>query len=80
MAKSAGYDWKEEDKPAKKKLHHLEVSRGKNRGFIVTHHFQTGGMHFHEPEDHVFGESEGQDMLDHVAKHMQVEHPGEEGE
>lgn len=82
-AQAHGYFSKEEtDKRAAsktKKIDHLRVHHADNGGHIVEHHFQSEGM-YHEPEQHIFAEHEGDKMLMHVAKHMKVKHPDHDGE
>ena len=56
----------------KKELDHLRVSEAENGGHVVEHYFASNGGSWHEPEPHVFGKGEGQAMLAHVAKHMNV--------
>lgn len=57
----------------KKELDHLRVHKAENGGHIVEHHFTSFE---HEPEHHVFGEHEGEDMMDHIAGHMGVKTGG----
>lgn len=55
----------------KKELSHMRITEGEKGGHNVEHHF----THYsHEPEAHVFGKSEGNEMLMHIAKHAHVEH------
>lgn len=67
-----------------KKLHHLEIKEGEEGGHVVTHHYTDNGMSYHHPKEYAFGADEGDEMIDHVRKHMHVtaEHnkPGEEDE
>lgn len=57
-----------------KKIHHLVIEKvkGENGGHIVRNHYQSAGMEYHEPSTHIFAKGEGQEMLNHVAKHMGV--------
>lgn len=61
-----------------RKLDHLRIHKGEGGGHIVEHHYQDDGMVFHKPAQHVFGEDEGPEMLQHVAKHMGVSGPSKE--
>lgn len=63
----------------RKKIHHLEIHPGKNGGHAVHHHHVHTDGHYSEPEIHVFGESEGHEMMKHIAKHAKVKDgwPGE---
>jgi hypothetical protein len=48
---------------------HMEVKGGENGGHVVTHHFHPGaGGEYHKPEDHVFGDSEGQEAANHIVE------------
>jgi hypothetical protein len=60
----------EAKKPAKK-LASMEVEEAKNGGHTVTHRFTS---YEHKPEQNVFGKEEGNEMLQHIAKHAHVEH------
>lgn len=60
-----------ESKAPKKVLSRLSVTEGENGGHTVEHHFD---HYSHAPEAHVFGKTEGNEMLEHVAKHAHVEH------
>lgn len=65
-----------------KVLHHLEVKEAENGGHVVTHHFQHGGD-YHEPEEHVFGADQGQQVSEHIASaaNIKTSEPSEaEGE
>lgn len=63
----------------RKALHHIEVHHGKNGGHVVKHVFE---MKFKdgdgaygpapEPEEHVFGASEGKEALAHIQKHAKI--------
>lgn len=54
-----------------KKLDHMRVEEAENGGHTVTHHF----THYeHNPEQHVFGKGEGNELLMHIAKHGNVDH------
>jgi len=64
---------KSDGKMKKKELHHIEVEHSENGGHLVRHHFDNAGsMTFHEPETHVFSEDQGEQMLEHLAKHLNV--------
>lgn len=59
------------EKKPKKEISHMRITEGEKGGHSVEHHF----THYsHEPESHVFGKSEGNEMLLHIAKHAHVEH------
>jgi len=79
-----GYYSKEETQKraasAKKKLDHIRIHHADNGGHIVEHHYMSDGGMYHEPEQHIFAEHEGDKMLMHVAKHMKVKHPDSAGE
>jgi hypothetical protein len=60
-----------ESKKEKKVLDHMKIEEGEKGGHTVTHHFTS---YQHAPEAHVFGKSEGNEMLMHVAKHAHAEH------
>lgn len=55
-----------------RKFSHLEVRPAKNGGHTVTHHFESDGMQYHKPQDHVFGADEGDMALSHIAKHAKI--------
>jgi len=55
-----------------KQLHHIEVMEGEDGGHKVVHHYAEDGMTYHKPKEHFFGDDEGEDMIDHVRKHMHV--------
>ena len=63
------------------KLHHLEIHPAET-GHIVEHHFEAqkkgnAFMERPEPEKHVFGDGEGEEMLTHVASTLGIKHEGE---
>ena len=58
----------------RKKLHHLEIHPAKNGGHMVMHHFASDNG-YQEPATHVFGPEQGEEMMDHVAKHAKVKMP-----
>jgi hypothetical protein len=58
-------------KPAKV-LDHMRVKEAENGGHTIEHRFTSFE---HEPETHVFGEGQGEEMMMHVAKHMNVKPP-----
>ena len=70
--------YKEARSPASKgkQLHHLEVRKAEDGGHIVTHHYEEDGMVYHKPTEHVFGEDEGHEALQHIAKHAEIEDGG----
>src|ERR1700686_4755658 len=60
-----------EAKAPKKVLSHLTVTEGEKGGHTVEHHFD---HYSHPPEAHVFGKTEGNEMLMHIAKVAHVDH------
>ncbi len=72
---SAGKMVKERKGP--KVIAHIKITPTENDGHIVEHHHESSGgaygMPSHAPETHSFGEGEDQKMLDHVAKHLNLE-------
>lgn len=63
----------------RKKLHHIEIHPAKNGGHMVQHHYHHD-MTYHEPEHHVFGPEQGEEMMAHVMKHAKVKMDNEEAE
>lgn len=76
-----------------KKLMRMEIEPAEGgheefKGATVKHHMQEmrrdGKSHsgvsmmYHEPESHPFGESEGHEMLAHIANHLKIAEPSEE--
>lgn len=57
-------------KKGKKVLDHLRVHEAENGGHMVEHHFESME---HPPEQHVFGEGQGGEMMDHIREHMGIE-------
>ena len=55
-----------------KKLHHIEMREGEDGGHVVTHHYAEDGMVYHHPKEYAFGADEGEDVINHVRKHMHV--------
>lgn len=54
-----------------KVLRELVVSRAANGGHVVKHRFDNDGPGpYIEPEEHVFGASEGGKVLAHITKHL----------
>lgn len=52
----------------RKALAHIEIHPADGGGHIVEHHFEHRGFgEVHEPEKHVFGKEQSDDMLDHVS-------------
>lgn len=70
----------------KKEIRRIEIEPAENGGHTVTHHYhpmQHQGRHgvqesYVEPETHVFGKGEHEDMLAHVANHLDLPEPKEE--
>lgn len=64
---------REERKPKKAKLHRVEVTRAKNGGHVVRHHFGVGpDVPYMEPTEHVFGKAEGDKLMSHLKRHLGV--------
>lgn len=67
-----------------KNLASMHIMPANNGGFRVRHQFKpspqskggsmSGGveMQYHQPEEHVFGADEGEQMVAHVAKHLGI--------
>ncbi|SRR6266404_2586015 len=53
-----------------KKLHHIEIMPGKRGGAVVTHHYHSDGMHFHEPD--IFPMGKGPEVVHHLMDHLGV--------
>ena len=53
----------------KKELEHIRVSMAENGGHVAEHHYTSFE---HPPEQHVFGEGQGKELLEHIGKHMGV--------
>ena len=73
----------------KLKIRTIEIEPAENGGHTVTHRFRETPQHsskhgvgvaYHEPEQHVFGPEQGHEMLAHVANHLNIAEPQEEGE
>lgn len=69
-------------KKAKKVFDHLRIYHGSNgegkpEGYVVEHHYRMeGGEGYNptpEPEKVPFGKDQGEEMLAHIAKHMNVD-------
>lgn len=68
-------------KKGKKVLDHMRIKEAENGGHTVEHHYNTvDGPGYHEPEMHVFGPDQGEEMLAHVAKHANVDVDAKEKE
>lgn len=62
-----------ERKGKRKKLAKLEVSRAKNGGHLVRHHYISGpDTGYQEPTEHVFGKGEGGALMAHLGRHLGV--------
>ena len=66
---------------AEKVIRRIEIEPAANGGHTVTHHYKESVTHskknglmprYEEPEQHVFGEGEGHEMLAHVANHLKI--------
>jgi len=65
--------------PKGRQIHHIEIKQAENGGHVVTHLFDNSGVgKYHMPEMHVFGPGEGDEALEHIAKHIGI--PGAEEE
>lgn len=60
----------------KKELSDISIRKGEKGGHVVSHNFESNGPEWHKPEIHVFGESEGPAMMEHVVKAMGVKAGG----
>lgn len=71
----------EKPKMRKKVLDEISVKRSANGGFIARHRFDNSGPGegYHEPEEHTFGEGEGNKMLDHLREHLGIAGKGKKG-
>lgn len=77
-----------EQSQARRKFKEISIHKAKNRGRIVTHHFETDPDHpmlTPEPEHHAFGSSEEERkrLAEHLGKHMGIpveDKSGAEGE
>lgn len=76
---------------AKKEIRRIEIEPAENGGHTVTHHYKESrvrdskshsgiGLSYQEPEHHVFGKSQGHEMLAHVANHLSIPEHSAEGE
>lgn len=63
---------KAHEKDGGKKLDHIRISKGKNGGHVVEHHYASNGPSYNEPEKYAFGDDDGDEMMDHVRQHMGV--------
>ena len=61
---------KAEDKP--NKVHELRIRKADNGGHIVDHMYENNGMNYKQPDQHVFGDGEGDKALAHVGDWMGV--------
>lgn len=59
------------ERKAPKVLEEIRLREGENGGHIAEHHFEG---YEHKPEPHIFGASEGNDLLSHIATHMHIKH------
>lgn len=60
-------------RPSKPKLRSIEIEKAENGGHVVNHRFvNSGGPGYHEPEAHVFGESEGAKLMAHLKEHLGI--------
>ena len=72
----------------KKELERIEIKKSDNGGHIVTHYHRAveheGRFGIQtipaEAEEHVFGSTEGHDMLAHVANALEIKEPKKEEE
>lgn len=74
-----------------KEIRRIEIEPAENGGHTVTHHYKVSrvrnsksasgfGESYQEPEHHVFGKSQGHEMLAHVANHLRIPEHSAEGE
>jgi len=56
----------------RKVLSHLRIEPAEGGGHIVEHHFE---HYAHEPERHVFGATEGDEAMAHIAKYAKIQVP-----
>jgi len=79
MARPAteGYVGGRSEAKPKKVLDHLKVRKGEKGGHIIEHHFTSM---VHEPQHFIFGQQEGPEAHEHIAKHMNMpmENPASE--
>lgn len=62
---------KNRERKPPKVLEGIMVKPGENGGHIAEHHFTS---YEHPHESHVFGESEGNELIDHLSKHLNIKH------
>lgn len=69
-------------KAGPKELRSIEIEKGEGGGHTVTHRFkQNDGGPYHESEGpHIFGESEGKQLMAHLVEHLGIKVGGESGE
>ena len=64
----------------KKELAEISIRHAENGGHIVTHRYKDGeNGGYRAPEDHVFSEGHGEELMKHIAKHMQIPRSEEHG-
>jgi len=57
------------EKKLPKVLEEISMKKGKTGGHVLTHRF----THYeHAPETHVFGDGDGEKLMQHLSKHMGV--------
>lgn len=57
-----------------KQLRHLEIRKGDGGGAVVEHVFTN---YEHKPETHVFGKSEGKQLMAHLKEHIGIDADGD---
>lgn len=69
-------------KMGKKELRSMEIEKGENGGHTVTHRFHPGtnGEYRESEGPHVFGASEGKQLMAHITEHLGIKMPKESAE
>lgn len=62
---------KDRERKPPKVLDGIMLKAGADGGHIAEHQFTS---YEHKPEPHIFGESEGKELLEHLVKHMNIKH------
>lgn len=65
-----------DEQPERKKAHpaqlsHIRIEEGEKGGHLVEHHMEHG-MHYSEPEKHVFGKEHGKELIAHLVKVLHI--------
>lgn len=74
MAEQMTVSAPERERGSYKKLHHLEIEKvkGANGGHLVRHHFQSSDGFYHEPQTHLFGKGDGEQLISHLRQHLGI--------